>query len=129
MKKFLIAVSCFVILISCEKDSQENLILNTLEKKFGAPTKVENKNELFNVYEWKTTEKEIGTKFKNEIDKQLNTVPISSDTEFDMESKPSLIIDKYKWETPTIYIELKHSFGEYEDKQIHSILLLKVNNK
>jgi hypothetical protein len=91
MKKFLIAVSCFVILISCEKDSQEKLILNTLEKKFGAPTKVENKNELFNVYEWKTTEKEIGTKFKNEIDKQLNTVPISSDTEFDMESKPSLI--------------------------------------
>jgi hypothetical protein len=40
-----------------------------------------------------------------------------------------LIIDKYKWETPKIYIELKHSFGEYEDKQIHSTISLKVNNK
>lgn len=119
----------FLITISCGKDSEEKLLLNILESKFGASTKVENKNELFNVYQWKTTEKEIGTKFKNEIDKQTNSIPNSTDTDFDMQNKPSLIIDTYKWETPKIYIELKHSFGEYEDKKVHSTLTLKVNNK
>jgi hypothetical protein len=116
-----------LITISCAKDSEEKLLLNKLESKFGASTKVE--NELFNVYEWKTIEKEIGTKFKNEIDKHINSIPISTNTDFDLQNKPSLIIDKYKWETPKIYIELKHSFGEYEDKQIHSTISLKVNNK
>ena len=118
-----------LITISCGKDSEEKLILNKLESKFGAWTKVENKNELFNVYEWKTTEKQIGTKFKSEIDKHINSIPISTNTDFDLQNNPSLIIDTYKWETPKIYIELKHSFGEYEDKQIHSIISLKVNNK
>ena len=100
-----------------------------LDSKFGTSTRIENKNKLFNVYQWEKIEEGIGTKFKNEIDKHLNTIPISTDTDFDLKSKPAQIIDTYKWETPKIYIELKHSFGGEDGEEIRSIITLTVNNK
>ncbi len=107
---------------------KDTSLIEILIQKFGEPNVSERNADIYMVYSWESYEEEIGRKFKNEIDKKLNVLPYSTDTQLDTKSEPPSITDVNRWETPRIFVELTHSFKGIDNK-ILSNITVKINNK
>mgnify|MGYP003374715162 CR=1 FL=1 len=99
-------------------------VIKVLAGKFGQPASVVIASAIFTDYTWKSTESEIGGKFRNEMDKFLNVLAIKSDSDFD--TKTQYITDVDIWETPRIMVKVTSMIHTVNPERI---VVVRVNEK